>query len=61
MLYQKGINNCHDYGYSPIYIEFIETMTQIAEAANGIEKSGDEISTSFSRKLLSSFKRDLAL
>lgn len=60
-LYQKVINTCHNYGPSPIYIEFIETIKKIAQAANGIEKSESEIIASFSTDLLSRFKRDLAL
>lgn len=60
-LYQKVIHTCHNYGPSPIYVEFIETMTQIARASNGIEKSEEEIITSFSTDLVSRFKLDLEL
>lgn len=55
------INTCHDYGPSSIYIEFIETITQIAEASHGIDKSENEIIASFPTDLLARFKRDLAL
>jgi len=58
-LYQKVIDTCHKYGPSPIYVDFIETMHQIAEASNGIEKNEAKIIDSFSSDLLSRFKRDL--
>lgn len=57
-IYDKVINYCHGYGASPIYVEFINAMKIIAEAANGIEDSESKIINSFSKDLMERFQRD---
>ncbi len=57
-IYNKVINYCHGYGPSPIYIEFIDNMKVIAEAANGIQDKESEMIQSFSKDLLERFQKD---
>lgn len=57
--YKKVINFCHSYGPTPIYEEFIEAMNTIANAHDGVDQHESEIITSFSKDLITRFKRDL--
>ena len=57
-IYNKVINYCHTYGPAPEYKEFIDAMTVIAEAADGVDKNESKVINSFSKDLLERFKRD---
>ena len=58
-IYNKVINFCHAYGPTPVYEEFIEAMTIIAESSKGIEKSESDLINSFSADLIKRFQKDL--
>jgi len=58
-LYQKVITVCHRIGPSPIYTEFIETMNDLAEAAEGVDNDEADFIDSFSRDLISRFSDDI--
>lgn len=58
-LYKKVMITCQKIGPSPIYAEFISSMTAIAEAANGVENSEEKIMNSFSKELIEKFKNDI--
>ena len=58
-VYEKVISFCHGYGPAPEYLEFIEAMKTIAEAADGLDEREDDIVNSFSRDLISRFQRDI--
>lgn len=57
-IYNKVINYCHSYGPTPVYEEFINSMTIIAEAAEGINTNESRIINSFSKDLLKRFQLD---
>jgi tellurite resistance protein len=57
-VYNKVIDYCHNYGSSPVYVEFITAMQTIAEAANGIDDNESKIINSFSNDLLERFQKD---
>lgn len=57
-IYEKVIDFCHTYGPSPVYVEFIDAMKVIAEAADGINEQESEFINSFSADLLERFQRD---
>ncbi len=58
IIYNKVIDFCHNFGPSPVYVEFIDAMKVIAEAANGIDDTESVIIDSFSKDLLARFQRD---
>ena len=58
IVYNKVIDFCHNYGPSPVYVEFIEAMKVIAKAADGINEQESKYINSFSADLLERFQRD---
>ncbi|WP_066628865.1 tellurite resistance TerB family protein [Labilibacter marinus] len=57
-VYNKVINFCHSYGPAAQYQEFINAMTVIAEAADGLDEKESKIINSFSKDLLARFQQD---
>lgn len=58
-IYNKVISNCHSYGPSPEYAEFIDVMNKVAAASEGVDEHEKKIIKSFSRDLTERFKRDI--
>ena len=58
-LYQKVIAVCHRIGPSPVYNEFIESMSLLAQASDGIDENESKIINSFSSDLIARFKKDI--
>ena len=57
--YQKALGFSHSYGPSPVYLEFIEAMNVIANAADGLDNKESEMINSFSKDLTKRFERDV--
>ena len=57
--YKKVIDYCKNYGPTEEYAEFIDLMTRVASANEGIAEKEQEIITSFSKDLTERFKRDI--
>lgn len=58
-VYHKVISYCKHYGPAPQYTEFINAMEIIAEAAGGKDKTEENIINSFSKDLITKFRRDV--
>lgn len=58
-VYHKAISFCENYGPTPEYVEFIDVMTKIAEASDGIDENESELINSFSYKLTEQFRNDI--
>jgi len=57
-IYSKVITVCERIGPSPLYKEFIEAMTIIANANNGIDDDESKVMNSFSSDLIERFRKD---
>ena len=42
-IFKKVINNCESYGPTPAYREFIDVISKIAEASNGVDEAHLEV------------------
>jgi len=58
-IYKKVINNCQSYGQAREYLEFIDIITQVAEASDGIDADESNVIRSFSHDLIERFKKDI--
>ena len=58
-IYKKVINNCESYGPAPEYLEFIDIITQVAMASEGIDSDEQKVISSFSSDLIERFKKDI--
>ncbi len=58
-IYQKVINNCESYGPAAEYLEFIDIITQVAGASEGIDDNEQQVISSFSHDLVERFRRDI--
>ena len=59
-IYQKVINNCESYGPSPEFVEFIDVITKVAEASDGVDENEEQVIRSFSHDLIERFKKDIS-
>lgn len=59
-VYDKAMGYCHSYGPAPEYDEFIELLTLIADASEGIDRHEELVISNFSKHLIQRFKEDLA-
>ena len=57
--YKKVINMCEKYGPSKEYIEYIQIITAVAEASDGVDDNEDKLIRSFSHDLIERFKKDI--
>src|SRR5690606_820639 len=57
-VYEKVISFCHGYGPSPVYVEFVDAMQVMAEAANGVDAGEEKMINSFSKRLMDRFQKD---
>ena len=60
-VYAKVITVCERIGPSPLYKEFIEAMTLVANANNGVDENEAKMMSSFSADLIARFKKDVNL
>ena len=60
-VYNKVINYCHSYGPAPEYNEFLELISLVADASEGIDKHEELVISNFSKHLVERFKEDLRL
>lgn len=58
-VYAKAIDSCHAFGPTPVYDEFIELITMVADASEGIDKHEELVISNFSKHLVERFKADL--
>lgn len=59
-VYKKAISYCHSYGPAPEYDEFIELLSLVADASEGIDRHEELVISNFSKHLIERFKTDLA-
>jgi len=59
-VYDKAISYCHTYGPAPEYDEFIELLSLVADASEGIDKHEELVISNFSKHLIARFKADIA-
>lgn len=59
-VYRKAIDSCHAYGPAPEYDEFLELISLVADASEGIDKHEELVISNFSKHLIERFKADLA-
>jgi len=60
-IYAKVINYCHSYGPAPEYDEFLELISLVADASNGIDHHEELVISNFGHHLVERFKADLVL
>ena len=58
-IYQKVINNCQFMGPAPEYLEFIDMITEVADASQGVDEDEERVIRSFSHDLIERFKKDI--
>ncbi len=58
-VYKKAINYCHSYGPTAEYVEFVELLTLVADASEGIDHHEELVISNFSKHLVERFKADL--
>ena len=58
-VYNKVISYCHSYGPAPEYDEFIELVTLVAQASEGVDDHETKVISDFSKDLIQRFKSDL--
>lgn len=59
-IFKKVINNCESYGPTPAYREFIDVISKIAEASNGVDEDEERVISSFSNDLIERFKKSVS-